>query len=100
MRVFVGTDHAGLEFKNLLKEALAEAGHEPVDCGAHEYDPQDDYPPFCFEVSERVVVEQRAHPGPAPAVHPQHRHGGSLSDSPACASSSVPITPDSSSRST
>ena len=57
MRVFVGTDHAGLEFKEHLKQALAEAGHEPVDCGAHEYDPQDDYPPFCFEVGERVVVE-------------------------------------------
>ncbi len=57
MRVFVGTDHAGLEFKEHLKQALTEAGHEAVDCGAHEYDPQDDYPPFCFEVGERVVVE-------------------------------------------
>ncbi len=57
MRVFVGTDHAGMEFKEHLKGALAEAGHEPVDCGAHEYDPEDDYPPFCFEVGERVVVE-------------------------------------------
>ncbi|MGR7026028.1 ribose-5-phosphate isomerase [Geodermatophilus sp. URMC 62] len=57
MRVFVGTDHAGLEFKEHLKQALTEAGHEPVDCGAHEYDPEDDYPPFCFEVGERVVVE-------------------------------------------
>ncbi|WP_448638317.1 ribose-5-phosphate isomerase [Geodermatophilus sp. URMC 63] len=57
MRVFVGTDHAGLEFKEHLKQALTGAGHEPVDCGAHEYDPEDDYPPFCFEVGERVVVE-------------------------------------------
>ncbi|WP_029429483.1 ribose-5-phosphate isomerase [Blastococcus sp. URHD0036] len=57
MRVFVGTDHAGLEFKEHLKAALTAAGHEPVDCGAFEYDAQDDYPPFCFEVGERVVVE-------------------------------------------
>ena len=57
MRVFVGTDHAGLDFKEHLKQALADAGHEPVDCGAFEYDAQDDYPPFCFEVGERVVVE-------------------------------------------
>ena len=57
MRVFVGTDHAGLEFKEHLKQALTEAGHEPVDCGAFEYDAQDDYPPFCFEVGERVVTE-------------------------------------------
>jgi ribose 5-phosphate isomerase B len=57
MRVFVGTDHAGLDFKQHLLQALTEAGHEAVDCGAHEYDPQDDYPPFCFDVGERVVVE-------------------------------------------
>ena len=57
MRVFVGTDHAGLEFKEHLRQALADAGHEPVDCGAFEYDAQDDYPPFCFEVGERTVTE-------------------------------------------
>ena len=57
MRVFVGTDHAGLEFKEHLKAALSAAGHEPVDCGAFTYDAQDDYPPFCFEVGERGVTE-------------------------------------------
>ena len=57
MRVFIGTDHAGLDFKEHLKQALADAGHEPVDCGAFEYDAQDDYPPFCFEVGERTVTE-------------------------------------------
>ena len=57
MRVFVGTDHAGLEFKDHLEQALTDAGHEPVDCGAFEYDAQDDYPPFCFEVGERTVTE-------------------------------------------
>jgi ribose 5-phosphate isomerase B len=57
MRVFVGTDHAGLEFKDHLKAVLAGEGHEPVDCGAFEYDAHDDYPPFCFEVGERVVAE-------------------------------------------
>jgi ribose 5-phosphate isomerase B len=57
VRVFIGTDHAGLEFKEHLKKVLADAGHEPVDCGAFEYDAQDDYPPFCFEVGERTVAE-------------------------------------------
>jgi ribose 5-phosphate isomerase B len=57
VRVFIGTDHAGLEFKENLKRALSDAGHEPVDCGAFEYDAQDDYPPFCFAVGERVVTE-------------------------------------------
>ncbi|MEI4273868.1 ribose-5-phosphate isomerase [Klenkia sp. LSe6-5] len=57
MRVFLGTDHAGLELKAHLLEAVAAAGYEPVDCGAFDYDPLDDYPPFCIEVGERVVVE-------------------------------------------
>jgi ribose 5-phosphate isomerase B len=57
MRVFLGTDHAGLELKAHLLQALADAGYEPVDCGAYEYDAQDDYPAYCFAVGERVVTE-------------------------------------------
>src|SRR3954465_3229504 len=57
MRVFLGTDHAGLELKSHLLEVLADEGFEPVDCGAFEYQAEDDYPPFCFAVGERVVTE-------------------------------------------
>ena len=57
MRVFLGSDHAGFELKAHLLQAVADAGHEPVDCGATEYDGQDDYPPFCFDVGERTVAE-------------------------------------------
>jgi len=57
MRVFLGTDHAGLELKSHLLEVLAAEGFEPVDCGAFDYDAADDYPPFCFAVGERVVTE-------------------------------------------
>ena len=56
MRVFLGSDHAGFELKAHLLQAVADAGHEPVDCGAAGYDAQDDYPPFCFEVGERTVA--------------------------------------------
>ena len=57
MRVFLGSDHAGFELKAHLLSAVAAAGHEAVDCGAVEYDAQDDYPPFCFAVGERTVAE-------------------------------------------
>ena len=57
MRVFLGSDHAGFELKAHLLKVLPDAGHEPVDCGALEYDAQDDYPPFCFAVGERTVAE-------------------------------------------
>jgi ribose 5-phosphate isomerase B len=57
MRVFLGGDHAAFELKEHLVKVLGEAGHEPIDCGAHVYDAEDDYPPFCFDVGERVVAE-------------------------------------------
>ena len=55
MRVHLGCDHAGYELKNLLAAYLRTAGHDVVDHGAHSYDPEDDYPAFCFETAEAVV---------------------------------------------
>ncbi|MCZ2523215.1 ribose-5-phosphate isomerase [Streptomyces sp. NPDC059506] len=52
MRVYLGSDHAGYELKNHLVEWLKANGHEPVDCGPHVYDAQDDYPPFCLRAAE------------------------------------------------
>ena len=43
MRVYLGSDHAGLETKNAVIQHLRAAGHETVDCGAHVYDALDDY---------------------------------------------------------
>ncbi|MFJ4921954.1 ribose-5-phosphate isomerase [Streptomyces sp. NPDC088725] len=57
MRVYLGSDHAGYELKNHLVEWLTAQGHEPVDCGPHVYDVQDDYPPFCLRTAERTVAD-------------------------------------------
>jgi ribose 5-phosphate isomerase B len=57
MRVHLGSDHAGFELKEALKAQLVELGHEPVDHGPAEYDPDDDYPPFCFAAAEGAVAE-------------------------------------------
>lgn len=57
MRIYLGADHAGFERKNEIAEHLTAAGHEVIDCGAHEYDALDDYPPFCIEAAERVVAD-------------------------------------------
>ena len=57
MRVYLGSDHAGFELKAYLVAHLAAAGHEPVDCGPAAYDPDDDYPPYCFAVGERVLAD-------------------------------------------
>jgi ribose 5-phosphate isomerase B len=57
MRVYLGSDHAGFELKAKLVEHLAGLGHEPVDCGAHTLDPQDDYPPPCITAATRTVAD-------------------------------------------
>lgn len=55
MRVYLGADHAGFEMKNTLAEHLKDKGHEVIDCGAHVYDAEDDYPAFCIEAAWRTV---------------------------------------------
>ncbi|MFS0867347.1 ribose-5-phosphate isomerase [Microbacterium sp. 179-B 1A2 NHS] len=58
MRIHIGTDHAGMEFSTRLQHHLAEAGHEVVDHGPVEYDPQDDYPAFCIRAAQAVARDQ------------------------------------------
>jgi ribose 5-phosphate isomerase B len=57
MRVYLGSDHAGFELKAKLVEHLAGLGHEPIDCGAHTLDLQDDYPPPCITAAARAVAD-------------------------------------------
>jgi ribose 5-phosphate isomerase B len=57
MRVYLGSDHAGFELKAHLLGRLPELGHEPIDCGALRYDPEDDYPDYCIAAGERVVAD-------------------------------------------
>ena len=57
MRVYLGSDHAGFELKAKLVEHLTLLGHEAIDCGAHTYDAQDDYPPPCIAAASRTVAD-------------------------------------------
>ena len=57
MRIHIGTDHAGFELKNTLKDHWTRAGHDVVDHGCYEYDPADDYPEFCFACAEGVIAD-------------------------------------------
>ncbi|WP_055586986.1 ribose-5-phosphate isomerase [Peterkaempfera griseoplana] len=60
MRVYLGSDHAGYDLKQHLVQWLKDAGHEPVDCGPHLYDAEDDYPPFCLRAAERTAADPEA----------------------------------------
>ena len=66
MRVYLGSDHAGFELKQQIIDHLKKTGHEPIDCGAFSYDPEDDYPAFCIAAATRT----RGRPG-----QPGHRAG-------------------------
>ena len=57
MRIYLGSDHAGLELKDHLVKHLSGRGFEVVDVGPHRYDAEDDYPPFCLNTAAQVVAD-------------------------------------------
>jgi len=62
MNVALGTDHAGFALKPTVMAAIRDAGHRVVDCGAFEFQPDDDYPDFAERVA-RAVMEGQADRG-------------------------------------
>ena len=55
MQIFIGSDHAGYEMKESLREYLLEIGHSVEDMGAFSHDDNDDYPDFITPVAEAVA---------------------------------------------
>ncbi len=58
MKIGVATDHGGFELKKVVVEHLQKAGHEVVDFGAYDYDPQDDFPDFVVPLARAVGAEE------------------------------------------
>ena len=54
MRIAVGSDHAGFEYKRRIADHLARLGHEVVDFGAPSADPVD-YPDFVVPAARAVA---------------------------------------------
>jgi len=54
MRVAIGADHGGYPLKATILDVIRAAGHEAIDVGAYELDPQDDYPDFAIRVGRAV----------------------------------------------
>ena len=57
MRIHIGSDHAGLTFKNELIEHLVANGHDVTDHGPYQYDALDDYPDFCIPTAQAVAKD-------------------------------------------
>jgi ribose 5-phosphate isomerase B len=62
VKIALGTDHAGFEFKNQLATILVGQGVEVIEVGAHSYDANDDYPDFAEAVA-RAVADGKAERG-------------------------------------
>jgi ribose 5-phosphate isomerase B len=54
MKVYLATDHAGFELKEKIKSYLLEKGFEVEDCGAFEFDKNDDYPDFISKAAKKT----------------------------------------------
>jgi ribose 5-phosphate isomerase B len=58
MKIYIGSDHAGYELKEILKEYIKELGHEVIDKGAFTFNPKDDYPDFIIPVAESIAGDE------------------------------------------
>ena len=54
MKLVIASDHAGFELKEELCADLAAAGHEVIDLGAYEVEPEDDYPDYAVKTGEAI----------------------------------------------
>jgi len=54
MKISLGSDHAGFEYKQAIAEILRTQGHEVIDCGTHSAD-STDYPLWCIPAAEKVA---------------------------------------------
>jgi len=57
MKIHIGSDHAGLEFKAKIIDHLKKGGHDVTDHGPIEYDAQDDYPVFCIPTALATAAD-------------------------------------------
>ncbi len=58
MKIAIGADHAGLPLKDDIIEVIEGLGHEVMDLGAFEFDPDDDYPDLTAPVARAVSSKQ------------------------------------------
>lgn len=55
MKLYLGADHNGFDYKTELMEQLRADGHEVIDCGDLERDQNDDFPQFAGKVVTQLL---------------------------------------------
>lgn len=57
MKIAIGNDHAGTEYKNAIVKYLEEKGYEVINCGTNSNDSVD-YPDFAHAVASKVNTKE------------------------------------------
>lgn len=60
MKIYLGTDHAGFELKEKIKSYLMTQNFEVEDCGAFEFDKNDDYPDFISKAAQKTSEDSQS----------------------------------------
>lgn len=60
MKIYLATDHAAFELKEFVKTELSHGGYEVEDCGAFEFDPNDDYPDLVKIAAYKVASDNNS----------------------------------------
>lgn len=58
MKIAIACDHGGYPLKQPLVKLMHSLGHEVLDLGAHELNPNDDYPDFARYVGQAIQHRQ------------------------------------------
>lgn len=60
MTIYLAGDHAGFRLKAALAAHLPVLGHDVIDLGPAELDPEDDYPDYVTPLARRIAEESGA----------------------------------------
>jgi ribose 5-phosphate isomerase B len=74
MKISIASDHAGFDLKSFLVEQLREKGFDVFDRGAHELNPDDDYPFYISQVAQDVSAYEEARMTGNHPTHNTHGH--------------------------
>lgn len=60
MKVYIGSDHRGYDFKKKIFDILQEMDHDVIDLGVHEKGVSCDYPKIGAKVARKVVEDKNS----------------------------------------
>jgi ribose 5-phosphate isomerase B len=57
MKIYIGSDHNGYDYKQKITDFLRRSGHEVIDEGDVDKNPEDDFPQFASKVCSAVLAD-------------------------------------------